>query len=344
MAVNYTFALDLSLLPTTTKATASQPRASIQFEANNGTRWIAGADFGGAVARLFQIAGTDGIVQSQATITANTAITKTGGTQPGSITQFQANDGTRWLATADYGSNRVSLFQVAGTDGNIQSQATITANTLLTKTVGTQPLSVAQFQATDGTRWIATADLGSNRVSLFQIAGTDGNVQDQATITANTLITKTVGTQARSLVQFQAADGTRWLATADYGSNRVSLFQIAGTDGNVQDQATITANTAITKTVGTQPIWVAQFQAADGTRWIATADHGSTRVSLFQMGGTDGNVQSQVTITSNTVITKTVGKNPFSIVHFQAANGTRWLAPSENAIDRASLFPIGGTD
>ena len=177
---------------------------------------------------MFQIAGTDGVVQSQATITTNTLITKTVGAHPYSVLQFQATNGTRWIATADFGSARVSLFQIAGTDGIVDNQATITSNTLITKTVGTQPFSVFQFQATNGTIWIATADFGSARVSLFQIAGVDGIVDDQATITANTLITKTVGSQSISVLQFQATDGTRWIATADYGSSRVSLFQISG--------------------------------------------------------------------------------------------------------------------
>ena len=288
MAANYSFALDLDLNPTTIKTVGVRPYSIFQFQATDGARWIATADQLSNRVSLFQIAGVDGIVDDQATITSNALITKPVGIRPYSIFQFQATDGARWIATADYNSNSVSLFQIAGVDGIVDDQATITSNALITKTVGTGPISVFQFQATDGARWIATADDGSARVSLFQIAGVDGIVDDQATITSNALIIKTVGINPYSVFQFQATDGARWIATADEVSNRVSLFQIAGVDGIVDDQATITSNALITKTVGSNPYSVFQFQAADGTRWIATADSGSARVSLFQIAGVDG--------------------------------------------------------
>jgi hypothetical protein len=346
MPANYEYRtgnLDLTVT-NTTKTVGSAPSSVFQFQSTNGIRWICTADNGSNRVSLFQIAGTDGIVQSQSTITSNTLITKTVGTNPYSASQFQATDGTRWICTADYGSNRVSLFQIAGTDGIVQSQSTITANTLITKTVGTNPYSVFQFQATDGTRWICTADLSSNRVSLFQIAGTDGIVQSQSTITANTLITKAVGNNPYSVFQFQATNGTRWICTADLVSWRVSLFQIAGTDGIVQSQSTITANTTITKTVGSNPISVFEFQATNGTRWICTADLSSAGISLFQIAGTDGIVQSQSTITANTTITKTVGNSPRSVFQFQATDGTRWICTADNDFNRISLFQIAGTD
>jgi hypothetical protein len=344
MAVNYRFALDLDLRPMRIKTVGTNPQSVVQFQTTDGALWIATADFFSNQVSLFQIAGVDGIVDDQATITSNTRITKTVGTNPYSVFQFQATDGTRWIATADSSSSRVSLFQIAGVDGIVDDQATITSNTLITKTVGNSPRSVFQFQGTDGTRWIATADSSSARVSLFQIAGVDGIVDDQATITANTLITKTVGATPFSVVQFQATNGTRWIATADFSSNRVSLFQIAGVDGIVQSQATITSNTLITKTVGTNPFSVVQFQATNGTRWIATADFTSSRVSLFQIAGTDGIVQSQATITANTLITKPVGTNPYSVVQLQGTDGTRWIATADNGSNRVSLFQIAGTD
>jgi len=344
MASNYAFALDLDLLPLPGKTVGSQPNSVFQFEATDGARWIATADLGSARVSLFQIAGVDGIVDDQATITSNALITKAVGTNPYFLLQFQATDGTRWIATADFGSARVSLFQIAGTDGIVDDQATITANPLITKTVGTQPISVFQFEAPNGTRWLATADYGSNRVSLFQIAGVDGIVYDQATITSNALITKTVGTQPISIFQFQVANGTRWIATADFASARVSLFQIAGIDGIVYDQATITSNALITKTVGSQPRSIFQFEATDGARWIATADRGSARVSLFQIAGIDGIVYDQATITSNALITKTVGTQPSSAFQFEAPNGTRWIATAGYGSNRVSLFQIAGID
>jgi 6-phosphogluconolactonase (cycloisomerase 2 family) len=327
-----------------TKTVGTQPYFLVQFQAANGTRWLASAEYGSNRVSLFQIAGTDGNIQSQATITANTLLTKTVGTQPISIFQFQATDGTRWLCTTDFGSNRVSLFQIAGTDGNVQDQTTITANTVLTKTVGTQPRSIIQFQATDGTRWIATADYGSNRVSLFQIAGTDGNVQDQATITANTVLTKATGSQPSSVTHFQSTDGTRRIAVSEFGAAQARIFQIAGTDGNIQNQATITANTALTKAVGTNSFFITHFAATNGTQWIATADYGVDQVSMFQIAGTDGNIQSQATITANTRLTKNLGVNPASVFQFQATDGTRWITAADAGSNRVSLFKISATN
>ena len=218
MASNYAFALDLNLLPTTTKTVGTQPFSAFQFEATDGTRWIATADYGSNRVSLFQIAGTDGIVDDQATITANTAITKTVGTNPVSVFQFQATDGARGIATADYISNRVSLFQIAGLDGIVDDQATITANTVITKTVGTNPRSVFQFQGTDETRWIATADSGSNRVSLFQIAGTDGTQ-----LVPNALTSVVVSLSARLIT---AANLAEVASSLDYFNFSAGVAQV----------------------------------------------------------------------------------------------------------------------
>ncbi len=200
---------------------------------------------------------------SQGLFSGSTSVTV--GASPYSVAVGDFNgDGKQDIATANYGSNSVSIRLGDGIGGFSGSTSV---------TLGASPYSVAvgDFNG-DGKQDIATANYGSNSVSIRLGDGTGG-------FSGSTNVS--VGTDPTSVaVGDFNGDGKQDIASAIYTSNSVSIRLGDGTGG-------FSGSTNVS--VGSYPISVAvgDFNG-DGKQDIATANYGSNSVSIRLGDGTGG--------------------------------------------------------
>ena len=241
----------------------------------------------------------------------NPQITKSVGDNPESVFIGDANnDGYNDIATANLGSDDVSIILWNSTSGDWDPQ--------ITKSVGAFPMSVFMGDANnDGYNDIATANPGSDDVSIILWNSTSGDWDPQ--------ITKSVGDYPRSVYMGDANnDGYNDIATANAGTDDVSIILWNSTSGDWDPH--------ITKSVISPPVSVFIGDANnDGYNDIATALMSSDDVSILLWNSISGGWDTQ--------IIKSVNDNPRSVFIGDANNdGYNDIATANEYSDDVSIL------
>ncbi len=185
-------------------------------------------------------------------------------------------DGKPDLATANIGSNSVSVLRNTSTTG------TIATNSFAAKTDFTtenEPRSVAIGDLDgDGKPDLAVTNQASNSVSVFR------NTSSSGSIAATSFAAKTdftTGSNPYSVaIGDLDGDGKPDLAVTNQGSNSVSVFRNTGTSGSIA-ATSFAAKTDFT--TGSNPYSVAIGDVDGDTRPdLATANSGSNSVSVLR--------------------------------------------------------------
>lgn len=226
------------------------------------------------------------------------------------------------LATANFGDNSVSLFEVSA--GGVLTP--VTGSPFALQAGATAPVSVA-FSPNGAL--LATADNDSSDVSLFQVSGT-GTATTLTPVTNSPFTTGAATNPASVAFSHNGA----LLAAADSMTSRVALFSVSGT-GAATTLTPVTNSPFATGTGTMTPVSVA-FNAA-GTL-VATANRDSDNVALLSVSGS-GAATTLSKVTGSPFSTG-AGSNPFSVAF--NPNGAL-LATANNGNDDLSLFSVSGS-
>jgi uncharacterized repeat protein (TIGR01451 family) len=236
---------------------------SIAFSPDGGL--VATANYNTSSVSLFGVAG--GTLNPLAGSPFSTHGPDGSGSFPAGVA-FSPNG--RLLATANLLSNDVSLFDVAG--GTLHQVSGSPFSTNGSAAGGDRPESVAF--SPDGTL-LATANVRSNDVSLFDVAGGTLHQVSGSPFSTNG---SAAGGSGPFSVAFSPDGGL--LATANVSSNDVSLFDVAGRTLHQVPGSPFPTNGP--DGGASTPASVA-FSPDGGL--LATADYGSSTVSLFNVAG-----------------------------------------------------------
>jgi Ca2+-binding RTX toxin-like protein len=212
--------------------------------------------------------GSDYILGSNTTALFSPASNLAVGSNPVSVTVGDFNrDGFLDLASANFGSNNVSVLLGNGTGGFGAASTFAVA--------GSNPYSVTvgDFNG-DGFQDLATANSGSNNVSVLLGNGTGGfGAASTFAVAGSSPISVTVGDFNR--------DGFLDLASANFGSNNVSVLLGNGTGGfGAASTFAVAGSLSYSVTVG-------DFNR-DGFQDLASANANSNNVSVLLGNGTGG--------------------------------------------------------
>jgi hypothetical protein len=198
------------------------------------------------------------------------------GTGPHSVSIGDLDgDGKADLAVAIRGSNTVSVFRNTGSAGTISYAAKVDFAT------GFRPYSVSIGDLDgDGKADLATANYGSSTVSVFRNTGSAGTISYAAKVDFAT------GLDPYSVsIGDLDGDGKADLAVANFESNTVSVFRNTGSAGTISYAAKVDFAT------GSFPISVSIGDLdGDGKADLATANYGSSTVSVFRNTGSAGTI------------------------------------------------------
>ncbi|MEM9214073.1 MAG: hypothetical protein AAGD25_06965 [Cyanobacteria bacterium P01_F01_bin.150] len=329
MTVPYNFGFSANSNLILTDSSLSKLEDSVTFIDASGITWTCFArNIGGSQQlSLLQISGTDGIIDDASLIQSRNTINI--GLPNGCITldHFVANNGVHWIVAGRNNGGSLYLAQISGTAGVVDDQGTINAYAQIAKdvSIGNNVSKVKAFQDSSGIRWLFAGGRNSGVVALLQISGTAGVVDDQATIDTYPLITRDIGVSSiYSGDHFVASNGIHWISLATFTGHVVTLLQISGADGIIDDQVTIDTYPLITKAILTTTD-ISAFQDASGTYYIVTCSFAnSNAISIFPISGTDGIVDDQVTIDTYAVLTINTGQTA-SINSIQSDRGFVYL-------------------
>ncbi|MCA6372060.1 MAG: T9SS type A sorting domain-containing protein, partial [Cytophagales bacterium] len=186
-------------------------------------------------------------------------------------------DGKADLATANYYSSTVSVFRNTGSAGTISYAAKVDFST--DYDTGPNSVSIGDLDG-DGKADLAVANFDSRTVSVFRNTGSAGTISYAAKEDFAT------GSGPRSVsIGDLDGDGKADLATANYGSNTVSVFRNTGSAGTISYAAKVDFST------GTGPLSVSIGDLdGDGKADLAVANFDSNTVSVFRNTGSAGTI------------------------------------------------------
>ena len=156
------------------------------------------------------------------------------------------------------------------------------------------------------------------------------------------LINKSVGNSPTSVATHRDASGIIYAFTSDTGSNRFSVCALSGVDG-ILSSSVIGDSALITKSVGIAPRSITTHRDASGILYVFTADNDSNRFSVCAASGIDGILSSSV-VANATLITKSVGNNPHSIIVHRDVSGVLYALTADLASNRFSVCALSETD
>jgi hypothetical protein len=204
------------------------------------------------------------------------------------------NDGYNDIATANAGSNDISILLWNSTSGDWGPQ--------ITKSVGNYPCTVFIGDANnDGYNDIATTNVESNDISILLWNSTLEDWDPQITKAVGGLLDGIYNT----IIEDANNDGYNDIVTANFGSNDISIFLWNSTSGDWGPQ--------ITKSLGTGPTSVFIGDANnDGYNDIATANLLSNNTSIL--------LWNNISEDWNPPITRSVGYGPLCVFIGDANN------------------------
>jgi 6-phosphogluconolactonase (cycloisomerase 2 family) len=226
-------------------------------------------------------------------------------------------DGTL-VAVANLGSNSVSIFSFDDESGQLTP---VTQSPTSRAKTGAEPAWVA-FSPNGAL--LAVANIAGNSVSVFSVDDASGALTPVAQSPASNAATG----QAPGSVSF-SPDGSL-LATANFGSNDVSVFSVDDASGALTPIAQSPASNAAT---GNGPVWAA-FSPKGGL--LATADWGSNGVSLFSVDA-GGDLTPLVQSSDPSAAT---GQGPAWVAFSPSGN---LLATANSAANDVSIFTVKET-
>ncbi|MHB8259923.1 MAG: T9SS type A sorting domain-containing protein [Bacteroidia bacterium] len=189
------------------------------------------------------------------------------GTNPYSVISADFNgDGKADLASANSGSNNISVLLNTSTGTGTVTTSFGTGANFAVGGITPQSITSGDFN-NDGLKDLATANEASDNITVFLGTGA-GNFGTAANFTLAT------GSNPQSITNGDFnGDGNLDLATANYGTNNISILLGTGTGS---------FSVAVNFVVGTQPKSVisADFNN-DGKTDLATADYGSSKTSVL---------------------------------------------------------------
>jgi len=156
------------------------------------------------------------------------------------------------------------------------------------------------------------------------------------------LINKSVGNNPTSVATHRDASGIIYAFTSDAGSNRFSVCALSGVDG-ILSSSVIGDSALITKSVGIGTRSITTHRDASGILYVFTADNDSNRFSVCAASGIDGILSSSV-IANATLITKSVGNNPHSIIVHRDVSGVLYALTADLTSNRFSVCALSGID
>jgi DNA-binding beta-propeller fold protein YncE len=308
---------DVSVFTVSSSGTLTAVSGS-PFKAGSGPQSVAFSPSGG----LLAVANKSDNTVSVFTVSAGGSLTQVSGSPfktgaaPDSVA-FSATGGL--LAVANGAGNTVSMFSVSST-GSLTQVGSAAA-------VGTNPDSVA-FSPSGGTyahlppnsSLLAVANGGSNTVSMFSVSST-------ASLTA--ISAYATGTTPASVAFSPNGSGLEAgfignLATANSGSNNVTIFRISSTG---------TLGPAAAFATGHGPRSV---QYSPGGELLATADATDNAVSLFMTLPVSGNLVP-LSLTGFPLRLGSAASGPASVAF--SPNG-KLLATANSASNNISVFDI----
>ena len=220
------------------------------------------------------------------------------------------------LAVANWGSGNVSV---------LLNQGHGTFASAVNYNVGTNPgnLVIADLNG-DGKLDVATANSSSNTVSILPGNG-DGTFGGQITYSTGS------GTNPIDVVAVHlTGDGKYDLATANNGSNTVSVLLNQGTPGAALTASTFAAAVSYASGASTPYHLVAADLNKDGSQDLALAGYGSNQVGIL-LGNGNGTLQAATSLS--------VGGNPIGITAGNfSGNGILDLATSNYSGNNVTIL------
>jgi len=233
------------------------------------------------------------------------------GTEPVSIVSADFNkDGNADLATANYFTNNVSVLL-----GNGSGSFAAAANYSIAGMTGPQSICIFDFN-TDGNMDIAVAAGTTNNVSVFVNSGS-GFLSFAGSIG----LAASANPEGITSADFNG-DGKPDLATANYGTNNLSVILNAGA---------LVSWSVSSYSCGTNPqsVCAGDFNG-DGHTDIAVTNNGSNNIMIFTNGGTGA---------FTLLATNPAGTNPYNITTADVNwDGILDLACANSGSDNVSVY------
>jgi 6-phosphogluconolactonase (cycloisomerase 2 family) len=254
-----------------------------------------------------------------------TSNASTGGS-PITVAFATSSSGQLLLATANNGSDTVSIFQVS--DAGALTPAT--QNPVSSADTGRNPASAVFATSSSGQLLLATANYNADTVSVFQVSASGALTP----VTQNPAGNASTGTNPGSVAFATSSSGQLLLAAANFNDNSVSMFQVSAAGALTP----VTQNPAGDAASGSGPALLAFGTSSSGQLLLATADLKADSVTVFQVSSTGA-----LTPVDQSGSNASTGLDPTSVAFATSSSGQLLLATANNGADTVSIFQVTET-
>ncbi len=288
------------------------------------------ANYSGSIS-IYRNTSSSGSISSSSLATS---VSYTTGAQPFSIAIGDLdNDGKLEIATANYGSNSVSVFRNTSSTGTISFASNVEFST------GSNPVSVAIGDLDgDGKPDLAVANGGGSSASILRNTSTPGSI---TTGSFATNVDFFAGVSPFSVaIGDLDGDGKPEVAIANGGSSTVSVLRNTSTSGSIASSS-FAASVNFTTGAGPQCVVIGDLNS-DGKPEVVTVNYDANSISIFRNTSTSGSITTSSL--ASPIEFGAGGVNPKSIaIGDLDGNGKLDLAVAHRTSNAISVFRNIGT-